>query len=108
MTPQATLGLNNAFAYDGLAMTIDRRVGEANSTETRHFITGNQFAIEMDAFATALRTNTVPRTPGEEGLQDMKLIAAIYQAAAGGGAVSLPEIAGIDAFRGPLPAVPPA
>ena len=40
-----------------------------------------QFTIEADHFAACVRTNTQPRSPGEEGLKDMLAIEAIYRAA---------------------------
>ena len=58
----------------------------------------------MDAFAQAIRAGAVPLTPGEEGLQDMRLMAAFYEAAAGGGVVRLPAVAGLDVTRGRVPA----
>ncbi len=42
----------------------------------------NHFAAEMDHFAECITSNKQPLTPGEEGLQDMKVIAAAYQSAA--------------------------
>ena len=56
----------------------------------------------MDHFAEAIRADRQPHTPGEEGLQDMRLMQAIYQAAAGGNTVKLPPVAGVDTTRGPL------
>ncbi|AGP38864.1 hypothetical protein SCE1572_32880 [Sorangium cellulosum So0157-2] len=41
-----------------------------------------------------------PHTPGEEGLQDMRLIEAIYASAREGRPVKLEPVAGLDAFRG--------
>ena len=57
----------------------------------------------MDHFAQAIRADRQPHTPGEEGLADMKVLAAIYQSAANGGAaVMLPKVEGLDTTRGPL------
>lgn len=42
-----------------------------------------------------------PRTPDEEGLQDQKLMEAIYQSAAENRPVALESISGEDRFRGP-------
>ncbi len=88
-------------AYDNLAMRIGRRDGKTNSVEERKFSTGNQFALEMDHFADAIRTGKMPRTPGEEGLQDLRLMAAIYEAAAGGGIIRLAAAPGKGTTRGP-------
>ena len=86
------LGLDPAFGYDNLALQIDRKAGKASALETRRFAPKNQFAVEMDAFALSLHNKAVPLTPGEEGLQDMRILEAIYQSAAGGSAVKLPPV----------------
>ena len=99
----ASVSLDPAFAYEGLHMAVSRQEGRAAVTEALRFPERNQFAVEMDAFAHAVRTKTAPLTPGEEGVQDMRVIAALYEAARGGNAVRLPEVKGLDAFRGPVP-----
>ena len=103
MTENATISMDPAFAYQGLRMTVARKDGNSASTDARRFPERNQFATEMDAFAEAIRANKEPLTPGEEGTQDMRVIAAIYQAAEGGGTVKLPEVKGLDTTRGPAP-----
>ena len=100
----ASVDLDPAFAYQGLSMRIARKVGRAYAVETRRFAEKNQFAVEMDHFAECIRANRTPHTPGEEGLQDQRLIAAIYQAAQGGGTLVLPAVSGLDTTRGPPPA----
>jgi predicted dehydrogenase len=62
----------------------------------------------MDHMALCVRNNVEPRTPGEEGLQDQMLMAAIYQSAQTGKPVSLPAITRRDAFRGQPPDEGPA
>ena len=49
----------------------------------------NQFAVEMDGFAQAILANKPVRTPGADGLADLRVIAAIAEAAAGGGTVKI-------------------
>lgn len=98
---EAWFGADPAFSYDGLAMHVGRRANGANAREIRVWTLKNQFAVEMDHFAEAIRANREPHTPGEEGLQDQKVIAAIYQAAAGGGVVKMPTVTGLDTTRGP-------
>lgn len=41
----------------------------------------NQFAAEMDHFSECVLNNQPPRTPGEIGLADMRIVAAIHEAA---------------------------
>ena len=50
-----------------------------------------------------MRWRRQPHTPGEEGMQDMRIVAAIYDAAARAATVKLPLVSGRDAFRGPAP-----
>ena len=94
------VGIENAFAYNNLTMMVSRKVGGVNGIDHRQYPPKNQFATEMDHFAEALRTGAVPHTPGEEGLADMKIMEAIYRAAAGGSPVKLPLVAGRDTTRG--------
>jgi predicted dehydrogenase len=49
----------------------------------------NQFAAEMDDFADCILSGKPTRVPGEEGRQDVRLITAIYEAAANGRSVAL-------------------
>jgi predicted dehydrogenase len=95
-----------AFAYTGLQMQIGRKMGQANSTNSIEMAPADQFAREMDAFAWSIRNNVTPLTPGEEGIQDLRIIDAIYQSAAGGGTVRMPaQTAKLDATRGPIPQI---
>ena len=104
MAADAWYGADPAFGYDNLVLQVGRRQGRSNALEQRRFAPHNQFATEMDAFAEAIRADREPHTPGEEGLQDMRVIEAIYQAAAGGSTVRLPRVDGVDTTRGPAPA----
>ncbi len=102
MATEATFGLDPAYGYDNLTMQVLRRDGMSTGLEQRRWSPKSQFALEMDAYAEAIRTGAVPLTPGEEGLQDMRLIAAIYEAAAGGSVVKLAPAARLDETRGPV------
>ena len=51
--------------------------------------------------ATCILTGRRPRTPGEEGLQDQRIVEAIYRSARENRPVSLPEVPELDVFRGP-------
>ena len=103
MAADAYVELDPAFAYEGLTMRIGRKSGKAHVVEQRRFGEHSQFARELDHFAECIRTGRQPHTPGEEGLQDQRLMEAIYQAAAGGSAVKLPTVPGRDTTRGPAP-----
>ncbi|MBL9165494.1 MAG: Gfo/Idh/MocA family oxidoreductase [Planctomycetaceae bacterium] len=50
---------------------------------------GNHFALEMDHFAQCVLNDEAPKTPGEEGLRDVKSISAIYEASESGTAVKI-------------------
>ncbi len=104
LTTEASVGLDPAFSYDNLTMQVSRRVGTSQGLDHRRWSPHNQFALEMDAYAEAIRAGRTPLTPGEEGLQDMRIIEAIYQAAASGGVVRMAPAARLDATRGPPPA----
>ena len=96
--------MDPAFAYSGLHQT---RAHAPNGTEIREepqIGNKNQFALEMDHFAQCVRQNKTPYTPGEEGLQDQRLMEAIYESARNGSKpVKLPAVAKLDAFRGTPP-----
>jgi predicted dehydrogenase len=49
----------------------------------------DQFGAEMDDLAQCIRENKPSRTPGEEGLRDMKVITALYESAKTGRAVKV-------------------
>lgn len=49
----------------------------------------NQFARMLDEMALSARENRAPKTPGEEGLRDVRILEAIYRAADTGEAVRL-------------------
>ena len=49
----------------------------------------DHFALEMDHFSASIMNNTEPLTPGEEGLKDLRVMMAIYEAARSGKTVKL-------------------
>ncbi len=103
MATDGWIDMDPAFAYSGLVTHVGRKLGESDVREQRTFEPKNQFAVEMDHFAEAIRADREPHTPGEEGLQDQRIIAAIYEAAAGGGiGQAADRRTKRDAFRGPL------
>ncbi len=57
----------------------------------------------MDHLAECVASGRRPFTPGEEGVQDHRVQAAIYEAARTGRAVKLPPAARRDAARGEEP-----
>ena len=97
--------IENAFAYDGQRLRISRRNGRAEEASTFALARKNQFSLEIDHFAECVRSGATPRTPGEEGLADQVIMAAIYEAARTGRTVKLDGTTRIDAYRGPAPAM---
>ena len=61
----------------------------------------DQFALEMDHFSQCVMNNAVPHTPGEEGLQDQRIMDAVYKAAATGHTVRIAPPPG--PTRNPMP-----
>ncbi len=74
---EGILEMDPAVWYSGNRMHVLRNGGitERNVQERDHF------ALEMDHFSDCVMNNKDPLTPGEEGLQDVKLMMAIYEAA---------------------------
>ena len=83
---------------------VAHRDGEAEAVDDERLMERNQFALEMDHMAECVQTGRVPHTPGEKGLQDQKVMDAIYRSAADGQPVALPQVEGLDTTRGPAPA----
>ena len=73
------LRMDQAFSYDGIHLE-----GRAGSQSFDEMATGKlpfQFTLEADHFSNCIRTNTEPRTAGEEGMKDLLAIEAVYRAA---------------------------
>jgi glucose-fructose oxidoreductase len=83
---EAALMMQPATGYGGNTLEVDAgqtsRKLEPGDSEV-------QFAAMLDHFAAAIRDDTPIITPGEMGLRDMRLIEAIYAAAASGRMVAL-------------------
>ena len=79
------LNLDPATDYYKHRMTIEHSAPENNAakslTEERQIPEGNQFASMLDHMAECANQNKRPKTPGEEGLRDVRLMLAIYEAA---------------------------
>lgn len=96
-------GLDPAFSYKGLKMEASQVI-DGNEYKLQPALEEkDQFALEMDHMATCVNDDKQPFTPGEEGLQDMKIIEAVYRSAKEGKPVQLEKISSIDTFRGTQP-----
>jgi predicted dehydrogenase len=78
-----SLAIDNAFTYRGLEMKV-KRVGKPDGRPAEEVEPKieqvDHFANELDAFARAILENKPVRTPGAEGLADLRVIAAIEDA----------------------------
>ena len=73
--------LENAFDYVGQRMRVARRVGDREQISEIVIKEENQFMLEMDEFAVCIRDGSGPSASGREGLQDHRVMEAIYKAA---------------------------
>jgi len=96
----AVLDMPNAFAYQGQRLSVIERAEDATRNGEITLQPKNQFTQELDHMADCVLHDREPHTPGEEGVQDHKLMEAIYESARTGQPVKLPVVEGLDRFRG--------
>ena len=80
---KASIEMQPATTYED-----NRIILEGGGQPPRHFVAGDpnlQFAAQLDGFTDAVRAGREHLTPGEMGLRDMQLIAAMYRSADAGG-----------------------
>ena len=97
----AAIDMPNAYQYTGQKLTVNARQGDVTSNDELVLEAKDQFATEIDHMADCVLTGRDPYTPGEEGVQDLRLIEAIYESARTGKAIHFPAMPGLDRFRGP-------
>src|SRR5215470_6924197 len=85
MGTEARLCMDPATWYSGLRMWIER----GNTIENKDLPEVDHFAAEMDHMSECVMQNKQPLTPGEEGLRDLTIISAIYEAARSGKSVKV-------------------
>ena len=73
---KGNFGLSDAYRYGGMAGYTP--TGKMNYPQI------NQQAAQMDDFAQCVMNNKLTRVPGEMGMQDMKVVDAIYRSIASG------------------------
>ena len=85
MGTEARLEMDPATWYSGLRMWIERdnKIEQIDLPEVDHF------TAEMDHMSDCVMNEKLPLTPGEEGLRDLTIIQAVYQAAQSGKTVKL-------------------
>ena len=79
---QGSFQLHPAYNYGG-------NRGTRSDGQPIQFPDIDQFAAEMDDFAQCILNHQPTRVPGEEGLRDVKIMMAIYEAARTGNPVNL-------------------
>jgi predicted dehydrogenase len=79
------LEMDPATAYSGLRM----RVHHGNTIEEKDLPVVDHFAAEMEHMSSCVMENKEPLTPGAEGLRDLTIMKAIYEAANTGRSVKL-------------------
>ena len=77
--------LEPATIYSGLRMRVHRK----NVLEEVQLPVRDHFALEMDHMSGCVMENKEALTPGEEGLRDLRIMMAIYEAGRTGGTVKL-------------------
>jgi predicted dehydrogenase len=82
---QGYLDMDPATWYSGLRL----KVGRKNTIEEIELPVRDHFAMEMDHMSQCVMDNKEPLTPGEEGLKDISLIMAVYEAARTGKTVKV-------------------
>jgi predicted dehydrogenase len=99
LAEKANLTLDPAFDYTNLRLRTD------TETEVKELLIKelDHFALELDHFSACVLENRQPFTPGEEGLQDQRIMEAIYRSARENRPVQLQRHEGKDVFRGPKP-----
>jgi len=96
---RGTFGMDPSFPYHGLKM-----FAKPNDPPLPQIGETDQFANELDHMADCVVNDHQPYTPGEEGLQDQRIIEAIFESAQQGRIFKLAKIDKLDAFRGAPPA----
>jgi predicted dehydrogenase len=77
---KGTIELFPAFGYEGIHLRAGLAGGQRiDMPSPQHGY--EQFTVQADYFSNCIWNNKEPKSDGEEGLRDMKLMSTIYQAA---------------------------
>ena len=90
--------LDNAYRHD-VAVTLE--LSRRGHRETLSFEPTDQFAAEISYFSGCILQDRAPEPSGIEGLQDVRLVEAIYRSARDGRPVTLPRLARPEAMPAP-------
>jgi len=99
-----SIRLTGAYQHDvATSLEITRR----GQVETLSFEPTDQFAAELSYFSTCILHDREPEPSGVQGLQDVRLVEAIYRSARDGRPVTLPRLARPEAMSGPATEISP-
>jgi predicted dehydrogenase len=73
------LEVDSAFVYEGLRLRADCAAGKLDEANPAR--DPSHFQAEAEHFSHCIQNGLEPRSPGEEGLRDMRYIAQIYRSA---------------------------
>lgn len=73
--------MNPAYEYHGLKLKIAHVIDGLERGDAIEIAEKNQFTLELDHFAQCVQQDQEVHTPGEEGLQDQRIMEAIYASA---------------------------
>lgn len=81
--------MSPAYSYEGLQLKVSENKDDGENATQVIMKNQNQFAAEIDHFADCIMNDKQPFTPGEEGLQDQRIMEALYEAAKSGKTIKL-------------------
>jgi len=99
-----SIRVTGAYQHDVAPAIEIHRHGEV---EMLSFEPTDQFAAELAYFSTCVLQDRDPEPSGIQGLQDVRLVEAIYRSARDGRPVTLPRLARSEAGGASAPDVPP-
>ena len=76
---KGVLHMEPAFSYDGIRLKTDIK-GQSPTDDLAAYKDPEQFKVQADYFSQCVFNDKQPRSSGEEGLRDMRLMDAIYKA----------------------------
>ena len=85
-----SIRLQNAYLHD---MPVTLEITRRGQREEMTFEPTDQYAAELSYFSTCVLQDRPPEPSGIEGLQDVRLVEAIYRSARDGRPVTLPRLA---------------
>jgi predicted dehydrogenase len=101
---EGSIRLSGAYQHD---VTTSLEIVRRGQVEALSFEPTDQFAAELSYFSTCILQDREPEPSGLQGLQDVRLVEAIYRSARDGRPVTLPRLARPDGMNMSTPDLPP-